>query len=132
MRHITGETGKGDRQLSRYSLFVALWMLIVVTLLSALAPIGPPLSRPTGSAFNPATSDVVIKARAPTPPHVAQAARMDGDDTPPVLLFCVIATLALVVATRRRQTFFAWPQIGAAAPLLLSSAHRARAPPAAF
>ena len=131
MRHITGETGKGDRQLSRYSLSVALWMLIVVTLLSALAPIGPPLSRPTGSAFNPATSDVVIKARAPTPPQVAHAARMDGDDTPPVLLFCIVATLALVAFTDRRRTFFAWSRIGAA-PLLLSSAHRARAPPAAF
>lgn len=132
MRHITGETGKGDRQLSRYSLSVALWMLIVVTLLSALAPIGPPLSRPTGSAFNPATSDVVIKARAPTPPQVAHAARMDGDDTPPVLLFCIVATLALVASTDRGgAALFAWPQIGVA-PLLLSSVHRARGPPAAF
>ncbi|MDT7534941.1 hypothetical protein OVY48_16120 [Sphingobium sp. SA2] len=131
MRHITGETGKGDRQLSRYSLFVALWMLILVTLLSALAPIGPPLSRPTGSAFNPATSDVVIKARAPTPPHVAQAARVDGDDTPPILLFCIIATLALVASVGRLRIFFSPPQI-AAAPLLLSGGHRARAPPAAF
>lgn len=131
MRHITGETGKGDRQLSRYSLSVALWMLIVVTLLSALAPIGPPLSRPTGSAFNPATSDVVIKARAPTPPPVAQAARVDGDDTPPVLLFCIIATLALVASVGRLRIFFSRRQI-AAAPLLLSGGHRARAPPAAF
>lgn len=131
MRNITGETGKGDRQLSRYSLFVALWMLIVVTLLSALAPIGPPLSRPTGSAFNPATSDVVIQARAPTPPHVAQAARVDGDDAPPILLFCIIATLALVASVGRLRIFFSRPQI-AAAPLLLSGAHRARAPPAAF
>ena len=131
MRHITGETGKGDRQLSRYSLSVALWMLIVVTLLSALAPIGPPLSRPTGSAFNPATTDVVIKARAPTPPHVAQAARVDGDDAPPVLLFCIIATLALVASAGHGRAIFAWSQIGAV-PLYLSSAHRARAPPAAF
>ena len=112
MRNITGETGKGDRQLSRYSLFVALWMLIVVTLLSALAPIGPPLSRPTGSAFNPATSDVGINA-------------------PPILLFCIIATLALVASVGRLRIFFSRPQI-AAAPLLLSGAHRARAPPAAF
>lgn len=131
MRHITGETGKGDRQLSRYSLSVALWMLIVVTLLSALAPIGPPLSRPTGSAFNPATSDVVIKARAPTPPQLAQTARMDGDDTPPVLLFCIIATLVLVASAGRGRAVFAWSRI-AATPLYLSSAHRARAPPAAF
>ena len=131
MRHITGETGKGVRQRRRYTLFVALWMLIVVTLLSALAPIGPPLSRPTGSAFNPATSDVVIKARAPTPPQVAQLARMDGDDAPPVLLFCIIATLALVAAAGRGRIFFSRLQI-AAAPLLLSGAHRARAPPAAF
>lgn len=131
MRHITGETRKGDRQLSRYSLFVALWMLIVVTLLSALAPIGPPLSRPTGSAFNPATSDVAIKARAPTPPQVAEAARMDGDDAPPVLLFGILLTLALVAFTDHRRRFFAWSRI-AAAPLHLSSAHRARAPPAAF
>lgn len=131
MRHVTGEIGKGDRQLGRYSLFVALWMLIVVTLLSALAPIGPPLSRPTGSAFNPATSDVVIKARAPTPPQVAQAARMDGDDAPPVLLFCILATLALVASAGRGRIFRSRLQIGAA-PLLLSGAHRARAPPAAF
>ena len=131
MRHITGETGKGDRQLSRYSLSVALWMLIVVTLLSALAPIGPPLSRPTGSAFNPATTDVVIKARAPTPPQVAQAARMDGDDAPPVLLFCVLATLAFIVFVGRERIVFSWHQV-AATSRYLSSAHRARGPPAAF
>lgn len=63
----------------RLPVVAALWTLIVVVLLSALAPLGPPLSRIAGSAFNPATTDVVIKARAPLAPQAVQAARPDSD-----------------------------------------------------
>ena len=57
---LTGSRGKG-----RGLFFAALCMAIVVALFSALAPLGLPSSRLTGSAFNPATTSVILKARSP-------------------------------------------------------------------
>lgn len=60
-------------------LFVlALWMAISVALLSALAPLGPPSSRVTGSAFNPATTSVVLKARTQSIPVDSRLTDSDG------------------------------------------------------
>lgn len=58
----SGWRGK-ERGDDRSSILVALWTLIAVTLLSALAPLGPPQSQSRGSAFNPATAEVVLKTR---------------------------------------------------------------------
>jgi len=61
-------------------LFLAtLWMAICVALLCALAPLGPPSSKLMGSAFNPATTAVVLKARSPAGPQVNRVIRPDGE-----------------------------------------------------
>ncbi len=75
------EAGKGGPLF-----FATLWMAICVALLCALAPLGPPSSKLTGSAFNPATTGVVLKARSPAAPLVARMVRPDGEGAaPPVL-----------------------------------------------
>ncbi|MDR7153637.1 hypothetical protein J2W40_000434 [Sphingobium xenophagum] len=131
MRHRTGETDEARGPTSRRTVFAVLWTLILITLLSALAPIGPPLSRPTGSAFNPATSDVVIKARTPASPQMAQAVRTDGDDMPTAVLFGCLVTLVVLVGLCRRIMPFGPERIGLAS-IPLVRAHPARAPPSAF
>lgn len=42
--------------------FASVWTALTVALLSALLPIGAPASVSVGSAFNPATTGVVLKA----------------------------------------------------------------------
>lgn len=96
--------GKGGA--AQLPVMLALWMstlslLIAVALLSALAPLGPPLSRATGSAFNPATSDVVLKARALATPQAVQAHRPGGDGPPATAL--LLPALALLLAGRWRM-----------------------------
>lgn len=78
----------------------ALWMLIVIVLLSALAPLGPPLSRVAGSAFNPATSDVVIKARAPLAPQAVQIGQPDGDGPSAFHLLLTVVAASLLIFWR--------------------------------
>ncbi|RJG52616.1 hypothetical protein D0Z70_19440 [Sphingobium terrigena] len=114
----------------RLPVIAALWMLIGVVLLSALAPLGPPLSRVAGSAFNPATSDVVIKARAPLPPQTVQTARLDGDGPSAFhLLLAVVAASSLIV-----WRLCAVPALSRPAATVRSGVHsrtrQARAPPA--
>ncbi|WP_420146190.1 hypothetical protein [Sphingobium sp.] len=111
---------------------VALLTLIAVTLLSALAPLGPPLSRVTGSAFNPATAEVVLKGRAQAVSQLAQPARPDGGDgAPPMIvalaLAIVLLTLHFVRPTCPLSAYRA--NIRAFAPV---RTRRARAPPASF
>lgn len=60
----------------------ALWMAILLALVCALAPLGPPSSRQAGSAFNPATSAVALKSRSSVPIALLQAADPDGSDRP--------------------------------------------------
>lgn len=60
--------GKG-----RLPFIAALWAALIVATLSALVPSGLPLSRATGSAFDPATSVVALKARSSAQPVVAPA-----------------------------------------------------------
>lgn len=67
-----------DSLQGRLPFLLTLWLAIGVALLSALAPLGPPSSRQTGSAFNPATTSVVLKARAQTDSLVVRATRPDG------------------------------------------------------
>lgn len=131
MRHIGSEKRKGRRAMHRAGLIAAFWTLIAVTLLSALAPLGLPLSRATGSAFNPATIDVVLKGRAPAAVQAVQLVRSDGDGLPPVALWCLFAAL-LVAVWRRLPDSLSSTDALPPRPLHLLRAHRARAPPAAF
>ncbi|WP_256869012.1 hypothetical protein [Sphingobium lactosutens] len=131
MQHMGTEKCRERAGVSRAAILAAVWTLIAVTLLSALAPLGPPLSRLKGSAFNPATSEVVLKARARVMTQVAQPVRPDGDGLPPVAILCL--AMALLPGLWRRPSIL--PAIGEAnAPgrLHLIQAHRARAPPAFF
>jgi hypothetical protein len=86
---------KGRGAGNRAAILVAIWTLIAVTLLSALAPLGPPLSRARGSAFNPATAEVVLRARAPARAQATPLVR-PSDDRPPVVLIAIVAALILL------------------------------------
>ena len=97
MRHSDADRRKESEAGRRTAIFLALWTLITVTLLSALAPLGPPLSRTYGSAFNPATSDVVLKTRPPLR-AVATADRLPKGKVAP--LAAILVFPALVVASR--------------------------------
>lgn len=121
--------GSGRREArerrSRASILLALWTLIAVTLLSALAPLGPPQSRSRGSAFNPATAEVVLKTRPALKAATTPLARPDGNDVPAAVV--VIAILMLAVAQLRSVQ----PLNGLTitAKLHTSGSSRARAPP---
>lgn len=114
----------------RLPVIAALWMLIAIVLLSALAPLGPPLSRVAGSAFNPATIDVVIKARAPLAPQTVQAPRLDGDGPSAVhLLLAVVAASLLIVWRLCSVPAFSLSAVTARSGVHSGTRH-ARAPPA--
>ncbi|AMK24206.1 MULTISPECIES: hypothetical protein [unclassified Sphingobium] len=113
---------------------LSLWLSLGVALLSALAPLGPPSSRITGSAFNPATTGVVLKARADANPIALRVTEPDGDGRAPALApaaiwFLPVAALppgaALLLPARRLSPSFPSPK-----PFHLLSRQRARAPPA--
>lgn len=131
MTHMGRDKRKGRGLSPRAAIPVALWTLIAVTLLSALAPLGLPLSRVTGSAFNPATSEVVLKARTPVTAQASAMARRDGDSLPPLVL--IVAILCLVPGLCR-LVLGNWPGAGRRTPLRPVSlrARRARAPPGPF
>ena len=128
----------GDHGSKSRTLFItALWAAIAVALLSALVPLGPPASRLTGSAFNPATTDVVLKVRTQAVPAVAQVTEPDGDGRAPfstpaaVWLLRAVASLLpgffLLHAANRFSRGQPTPE-----PYYLLSRRRARAPPAFF
>lgn len=131
MTHMGRDKRKGRGLSPRAAIPVALWTLIAVTLLSALAPLGLPLSRVTGSAFNPATSEVVLKARTPVTAQASATARRDGDSLPPLVL--IVAILCLVPGLCR-LVLGNWPGARRRTPLRPVSlrARRARAPPGPF
>jgi hypothetical protein len=131
MQHMGREKRKGRAGVNRAAILAAVWTLIAVTLLSALAPLGPPLSRLKGSAFNPATSEVVLKARAPATAQAVQPMRPDGDGSPPVALCCLLIALAVAFlrVTPVVPAFFDTHRL---ARLKSGRAHPARAPPAVF
>ncbi|MDO7834723.1 hypothetical protein Q4610_06655 [Sphingobium sp. HBC34] len=124
------EKRKGRGIIPRTAILAALWTLIAVTLLSALAPLGPPLSRVTGSAFNPATSDVVLKARTPATTQMVQPARPDGDGLPLLPLHGLCAAL-LAMVWRILTAIFAPARPQGRTSFALVRAGHARAPPAA-
>lgn len=113
----------------RLLFILALWTAIGVALLSALAPLGPPSSRLTGSAFNPATTSVVLKVRAQASPVAARAADPDGKAGVPaaIQLFPIVALIAAAWRPAPASGFFRSQPV-AHRPLSLSRRH-ARAPP---
>ncbi|MCP1468634.1 hypothetical protein J3E64_000301 [Sphingobium sp. OAS761] len=128
--HIIGiGNGRKKRGARRPVIFAALWMLIALTLLSALVPIGPPLSRPRGSAFNPATSEVVVQARRVERARAKNAVQPDSRRLPPVvLLSCLAAMLPGWIALATPGLFR--PVVRArVVRLALATVRRARAPP---
>lgn len=129
MRHMGIDRRKERGAGNRAMLFTALWTLIAVTLLSALAPLGPPLSRARGSAFNPATSEVAVKARTAIRVETSQARRPDGGNSIPMLLLCV-AVLCLLGGSKTAERHGAGPLVDPLPHPALAAAHRARAPPA--
>ncbi|WP_230461262.1 hypothetical protein [Sphingobium sp. CAP-1] len=131
MRYMGMEKRKGRGAKPRAAILFALWTLIAITLLSALAPLGPPLSRLTGSAFNPATSDVVLKVRAPATAQAMPVVRHDGDAAPPVALGGLFAVLIVALWRLIPMAFTPSARQSRLRPVLVR-AHRARAPPAAF
>lgn len=111
----------------RASIFLIVWTLIAVTLLSALAPLGPPQSRSRGSAFNPATAEVVLKARATAAARKDEAARAERKTAPAILLACLLSTFLVAAAAIGQHR-----PLPAAVPSLirrLSQGRQARAPP---
>jgi hypothetical protein len=120
----------------RRSFIAALWMAIVVALLSAVAPLGPPSSRLTGSAFNPASVSVVLKARSPL--TVEKALSVEAGPDPvrynaaqvqhwfTAAEFILVAVTVLGMAPRRYS-----PGMVHFAPGHFSP-RRARAPPMSF
>lgn len=117
---------------ARLLFILTLWLSIGVALLSALAPLGPPSSRFTGSAFNPATTAVVLKARAHATPVAAQAIEPDGDGRAPFPALAMsgptaIAMLPGVVLLRAGDRFS--PAFVSFPSFHLLSPRRARAPP---
>ncbi|WP_176590243.1 hypothetical protein [Sphingobium sp. EM0848] len=80
---------------SRLFFILSLRLSLAVALLSALAPLGPPSSRFTGSAFNPATTSVVLKARAQAKPAVVRVTEPDGDGRASVLVSVPVWLMAL-------------------------------------
>ena len=116
----------------RLLFILTLWLSLGVALLSALAPLGPPSSRFTGSAFNPATTSVVLKARAHVNPVAVQAMEPDGDGRMPLPAFVasvpvVVAMVLLVVLLRCGHRFP--PSFVSFPSFHLRSSQRARAPP---
>ncbi|CCW20313.1 hypothetical protein EBBID32_46870 [Sphingobium indicum BiD32] len=123
----TGSEGFAGQRLP---VIAALWTLIAITLLSALAPLGPPLSRAAGSAFNPATSDVVIKARAQLAPQAVQTGQPNGDGPSAFHLLLAVVAASLLIFWRP----CAVPAFSLLAAIVRSGARSgsrlARAPPA--
>ncbi|BBD98275.1 hypothetical protein SAMIE_1017760 [Sphingobium amiense] len=129
MRHSGADRQKGRGGRHRPAILAALWTLIAVTLLSALAPLGPPLSRTRGSAFNPATSEVVVKTR-PTVRTDASPERLpDGRVAPFVAILAVL--LSLFAGARVMLTSGGMRPAPVHIPVSLLRTGRSRAPPSA-
>lgn len=121
---------------ARLPFILSLWTAIFVALLSALAPLGPPSSRLTGSAFNPATTSVLIKAHDPEAAPVLKMTDPDGGDQssfPPIGISWLLPPALLLGGFRSTQSLARLVLI-ASPPWVsaLLSRWRARAPPSLF
>ena len=130
MRQDTGAWWSGKGAMMRLPILAALWTLLAVTLLSALAPLGPPLSRATGSAFNPATLDVVLKARAqPASQAAVETPRPGGDGASPPMLLALALAIVLLGIRHARATGSVARYRAPLRSFTPARTRRARAPP---
>lgn len=117
----------------RLLFMLGLWLAISVSLLSALTPLGPPSSMITGSAFNPATTGVVLKARAQTISTDQRLSEPERDRNFPVtspLKAWIVPSAALLAAVWPVRPII--PSIWGRLPLTcerISYRFQARAPP---
>ncbi|MET0249600.1 MAG: hypothetical protein ABW164_07710 [Sphingobium sp.] len=109
---------------------------ILIALVCALAPLGLPASVTAGSAFNPATTSVVLKARAPVSARQIEVTRPDGGGTGVPGVWSVAPVLAafLLPLSRCGLTVMMLhrPALTCASSLHRHSTGHARAPPASF
>ncbi|MEC3910547.1 hypothetical protein U5A82_08630 [Sphingobium sp. CR2-8] len=131
MRHGMESWWSGKGAYLRLPVVAALWTLILVTLLSALAPLGPPLSRATGSAFNPATADVVLKARAHAAFQAVDASTPTHDGPSPPLILAVALAIVLLAIHHVRLPGMAGRDRHHPRAFAPARTRHARAPPAA-
>lgn len=120
--HPQDATGKG-----RLPFIASLWAAILVALLCAIAPDGPPSSKLNGSAFSSATTGVVLKARSLPAPHLARAPRADGDGV--ALPWLLAAAIALMLSWRRLAPDAPLPLLVANHSRIHARRRGARAPP---
>lgn len=93
----------------------ALWIALWTALVCALLPMGLPLTKTVGSAFNPSTNIVVLRARAEHIPEPANRVSK-GDPVPPVDLMpspgaivpFYMAVVQMPVAVK--PAHIAWPE----------------------
>ncbi|WP_300398734.1 hypothetical protein [uncultured Sphingobium sp.] len=130
MRPGSGISILAARHVERLPVRAAFWTLIFITLLSALAPIGAPLTRLKGSAFNPATTEVVLKSRASTMQAMSPSRRKDAEGVSHAFLLVRKAAWLTLAAGAAGGAAMPLPAVPALRRHNLLRAHRARAPPA--
>lgn len=131
-----GRQGDGRMALSaRLWGFGSGWLLLVIILAHALNPTASPLTKSSGSAFNPFTAEVALGPEREAPPKKQAIVLRTGagDDVeaqagPPLALLAAPATL-VPAGTRPGFAFLATPPRMARDAVAL--ANRARAPPLA-
>ena len=120
--------GKG-----RLLFLAAVCLTMGIALFSALAPLGLPFSRATGSAFNPATTSVVLKARSPVEAAAAIVQEpSDGAPTPlPLAVHSWLLPAAMLLLGSRLASSCMPRRYSCAHrhAFALVSVKRARAPP---
>ncbi|MDI1294912.1 MAG: hypothetical protein PSY12_03375 [bacterium] len=117
--------------MGRLAFLVGQGLTIAIALFCALAPLGPPSSLDTGSAFNPATTGVVLKARSPAHPQASEQAVRATHPDPLVFLLVLPLMAGLAMLWRRHAASRPlharpWPL---PTPMALNSRRKARAPP---
>lgn len=111
------------------------WLLLVIILAHALNPTASPLTKSSGSAFNPFTAEVSLGPERESPPKkqtiVLRAGAGDDAGAPAGPLLATLAARAILVPSGARPgpiSLSAPPRIARDAVAL---ANRARAPPLA-
>jgi len=122
-----GKAGRGG-----FAFAASSCLSILIALVCALAPLGLPASVTAGSAFNPATTSVMLKARAPVSARQIEATRPDGGGTGMADAAAFVALMPALwpwaMARVSATEILSFPSTFASS-LHLHSVARARAPP---
>lgn len=132
---MTRDAGIGKAGRGSIAFAASACLSILIALICALAPLGLPASATAGSAFNPATTSVVLKARAPVSARQIETTRPDGGGTG---MASAMAAAVLLAGLPSFLTPFGVTAPAVRPPALvrpsflhLHSTGHARAPPAA-